>query len=70
MVQQKEETCKIFICVWGSQAVIHMFQLGSAEHIDQVSLDLYMCPQKGQQRRKEPFLLCLNLIVSDAVTVM
>lgn len=36
------------MCVWSSQAVIQMFQLGSAEHINQVSLDLYMCPQKGQ----------------------
>lgn len=36
------------MCVWSSQAVIQMFQLGSAEHINHVSLDLYMCPQKGQ----------------------
>lgn len=66
---ERRNLLNFYLCV-EQPGRIQMFQLGSAKHINQVSLDLYICPQNGQQRRKEPLLLCLTLIVSDAITVM
>lgn len=42
--------------MWSSQAVIEMFHLVSAEHINQGSLGLYIYPQRNpKQGRKAVF---------------
>lgn len=51
---ERRNLLNFYLCVeqWGR---IQLFQVGSPEHINWVSLGLYICPQKGQIEKKGAF---------------
>lgn len=53
---ERRNLLSLYLYMWSSQAVIQMFHLVSAEHINQDSLGLYICPQRNpKQGRKAGF---------------
>lgn len=69
---ERRNLLSLYLYMWCSQAVIQMFQLVTAECINQGSLDLHICLQRNPKKGKKGGFSALpcSVLVSDASSVM